>query len=92
LYYTIDWGDGNIDDGIGPYESGEEIRINHTWKKTGNYEIKSKARDIHGAESDWGTFQITIPRNRMTYSSLFLQLLERYLKPFPIIQYLLGIA
>ena len=90
LSYYIDWGDGSLKKWFGPYKSGEEARINHTYTKTGDYEIKAKAKDIYGAESDWATFKLTIPRDRMTISSLFLQLLERYLNTFIIVKYLLG--
>lgn len=61
IYYYIDWGDDDPDEWLGPYESGEEIRISHTWMKKGNYTIKAKAKDIHGAESNWSSLTITMP-------------------------------
>jgi len=71
LYYFIDWGDENTENWIGPYESGEEITVNHTWSEKGNYTIKAKARDEFGAESDWGQFKITMPKNKfLSYISI----------------------
>jgi len=61
LYYFIDWGDGNIDEWIGPYVSGEEAIVSHMWSEIGEYEIKAKARDISENESKWSEpFHVTI--------------------------------
>jgi len=64
LSVLIDWGDGTIDDWIGPYNSGKIISINHEWSEPGTYNIRAKARDIHGAESDWSDpYEIVIENN-----------------------------
>jgi hypothetical protein len=62
--YYIDWGDGTNSRWVGPYTSGEEITQSHIWTKKGDYTIKAKAKDINGAESNWTTLEVTIPRNR----------------------------
>ena len=61
VYYYIDWDDGTFDEWIGPYPSGKEVKVNHTWDKWGFYTIKAKSKDIHGAESDWGTLRVRMP-------------------------------
>jgi len=33
VYYYIDWGDNINSEWIGPYHSGEEITMNHTWSR-----------------------------------------------------------
>ena len=53
IYYLFDWGDDTTSDWLGPYESGEEVQANHSWSKRGTYEVKVKAKDVYGAESDW---------------------------------------
>jgi hypothetical protein len=53
LYYFIDWGDGDIDEWVGPYASGEEATIGHEWSEIGEYEIRAKARDDSLYESKW---------------------------------------
>jgi hypothetical protein len=53
ISYMWDWGDGNISDWLGPYESGEIAPANYTWTKPGNYTIKVKAKDTRDEESDW---------------------------------------
>jgi hypothetical protein len=51
--YQWDWGDGNISDWIGPYESGELSFAVYTWTHPGTYQIRVKAKDTNGAESNW---------------------------------------
>jgi hypothetical protein len=53
VYYWFDWGDGSNTSWIGPYTSGQEISITHTWDSPGNFNVKVKAKDIYGATSDW---------------------------------------
>ena len=78
VYYFIDWGDGDFENWIGPYESGEKCIIDHSWSAAGSFTIKVKAKDIYDAESDWGTFPIIIPRNSATYNSLLKWIIDRF--------------
>jgi len=52
LYYCWSWGDGEIE-WVGPYNTGEECIVTHEWDEEKTYEIKVKARDEFGAESEW---------------------------------------
>jgi hypothetical protein len=85
VFYYIDWGDDINTGWIGPYPSGEEVIINHSWSKKGDYLIRCKAKDVIYAESDWETFEVSIPRNRVSDNSLFFRFLER----FPLLQKIL---
>ena len=53
LYYLVDWGDDSESDWDGPYPSGEEVTISHTWSEEGTFDVKVKAKDIKDAETDW---------------------------------------
>jgi len=65
IYYLIDWDDGTNSSWLGPYISGEEIFVNHTWYIPGLYEIRAKAKDIKYAESDWSEpYIISITENQ----------------------------
>jgi nitroreductase len=86
--YYIDWDDGSNTGWIGPYISGETVTMNHTWSEKGTYIIRAKAKDEHGAESDWATLQVKMPR---TYTPLILRLLERFPHAFPILRHLMGL-
>ena len=59
--YFIDWGDGNTTGWFGPYNSGEQITVNHTWQTKATYTVKAKGKDTVGAESEWATLAIKIP-------------------------------
>jgi len=53
IFYKLDWGDGEITDWIGPYDSGDIFEEKHKWNKLGSYDIKVKAKDEFGIETDW---------------------------------------
>ncbi len=52
VMYIIDWGDGTTIE-TDYYPSGQEVEIDHEWPGPGVYYIRAKAKDIHGAVSDW---------------------------------------
>jgi len=41
----INWDDGTIDE-LGPYASGQEVIVSHTWYEEGSYEVKARSIDI----------------------------------------------
>ena len=55
IFYMVDWGDGSEQDIFGPYNSGEDIAnaMEHQWSNYGEYGIRVKAKDIHGAVGNW---------------------------------------
>ena len=90
LFYWIDWGDGSpAVEWTGEYSSGEVVTVSHTFENQGSYNIKAKAKDVNDAESDWGSIDVIMPRDKITQSSLFQSLLERFPHAFPIIRYIL---
>jgi outer membrane protein assembly factor BamB len=91
ISYYVDWGDGTNTGWIGPYTSGHELTINHTWNKRGTYTIKAKAMDNYSAESGWGTLQVTMPLvYEPPHFRFFEWLFERFPHAFPILRQLLG--
>jgi hypothetical protein len=87
LYYLIEWGDNTAKDWFGPFMSGSEVIINHTWNELGNYLIKIKAKDLQNSESDWGTIEIKMPffyqnsKSSMLFEKIFkenIYLLKHY--------------
>ena len=58
MYLKIDWRDGNITGWLGPYQSGQVVKINNTWFSVGEFDIRAKAKDIYGAESEWSDILI----------------------------------
>jgi hypothetical protein len=55
IYYYVDWGDTSSG-WIGPFASGVDATINHTWTKTDLYSIVAKAKDISDHQSNWSKF------------------------------------
>jgi agmatine/peptidylarginine deiminase len=53
VLYMWDWDDGTYSDWIGPFDSGSPANASHSWNEKGTYEIKVKAKDIYGEETDW---------------------------------------
>jgi hypothetical protein len=60
--YYIDWGDNNTAY-VGPYGSGEEITVKHIWEEKETYIISIKSIDYYLGESDWATFEVTMPKS-----------------------------
>jgi len=89
VYFWIDWGDGDIEVWIGPYEPNEEEILYHTWDTRAPYIIKAKAKDESGAESAITEFTVEITRSRTSYNLLLLRLFERFQAMFPILRLLL---
>jgi hypothetical protein len=91
VYYYVNWGDMTNTGWVGSFVSGVDVIVNHTWTKKGIYTIKAKAKDIYGAESDWGTLAITMPASFNIPIQLFWEkIFERFPNVFPILRYLSG--
>ncbi|KYK20182.1 hypothetical protein AYK24_04085 [Thermoplasmatales archaeon SG8-52-4] len=84
IYFYIQWGDGDTLDWTGPYLSGEEITLSHSWDSTGTYTIKVKAKDIYDDESSWAELIVKMPRERILFNNLF----ERFPRFYQFLQYL----
>ena len=92
--YYIEWGDGSITDwtalqASGPPGYGES----HIWSEKDTYTIRAKAKDTYGAESEWGTLVVTMPKNKPFNFNfpLFSWLFEQFPYAFPILKYLMGL-
>ena len=78
VYYLFDWGDGTDTGWLGPYNSGENVTTSYNWTTEGDYEIKVKAKDIHGDESSWSDpLSVTMPQNQGLFISFF-DVMEHY--------------
>ena len=80
----VDWGVGGPGKLQGPFPSGSIVKLNYSWRKRGTYTIRAQAIDIYGAESEWGTLEVAMPKNQNIF---FLQWLDR----FPILQKILDV-
>jgi hypothetical protein len=86
VFFYVDWGDGTFEDWFGPCLSGETINTTHSWPpKTMIYQIKAKAKDTYGSESDWGTFLVFVLSPRSSSSTIIVRIIQR----LPILQRML---
>jgi len=85
ISYYIKWGDGDITEWTTLQTSGTSYSETHVWSEQGTFTIEAKVRDSEDAESGWETFQVTMPRNKVSTNTLFQQILERFPNGFPIL-------
>jgi hypothetical protein len=91
VYYKINWGDGQVDEWVGPYNSGAAVEITHVWDEKGSYTVMAKAKDVYDIESGWGSMNIVMPTEYTFSFNVFLQhLFERFPNVFPILRHLMG--
>jgi len=91
VYYYIDWDDGNNSGWYGPYVSGAEKSLSHTWSSDGTYTIRIKAKDTFDEESGWATLTVTMPCSyNLPLFQFWDKLLERFPNVYPILKHLLG--
>jgi len=91
--YIVDWGDETGENITGPFASGAEATASHTWDEDGDYTITAKAKDINGLVGPEGTLPITMPVNQQVSpnQSIRMQIMQRIIQHFPLVQRLLGI-
>jgi hypothetical protein len=69
----------------GPFESGEECTVSHTWEEKGTYRVKVKAKDAHGMQSEWSDpLSVSIPRSKSIKT-----MLHRFIENYPFLEVLL---
>ncbi len=91
IYYLFDWDDGSNSGWLGPYDSGEEIEVSYVWTEKGSYEVKVKARDVHGGKSDWSDpLVVSMPKNKVINSGFF-ELIKNYPFIFPLFRIFLNL-
>lgn len=94
--YWFDWGDGTNSGWTARYASGATTSASHTWNAKGTYQIKVKAKDIHGVESAWSDpLSVQMPlslgmRGAHLLEHLFEHLFERFPHLFPLLRHALG--
>jgi hypothetical protein len=87
MTYHVDWGDGEVDEGL--LESGGSFTLSHKWSKKDDYTIKARLIDVYGAEGNWSTFDISIPRLKTSQYNLIISLLSRHAYIYPILKFLI---
>ena len=85
--YFFDWGDG-YDSGWHDFVPSNTLLMDHHyWDVYGHYDVKVRAQDIYGADSEWTTLSFTVPRNHATSGSVW----QGFLDMFPILERILSL-
>jgi hypothetical protein len=72
IYYYVEFCQGCEDaKWYGPYSAGSECMIEHSWEEQGTFTIRSKTKDIYDEESEWATFEVTMPKTTIDTHFLF---------------------
>jgi|GEM_PF-1413240 len=79
VYYEIDWGDNSSLEVEGPYASGEEVTLTHTWDAQGTYYIRALAKDVHEAQSEWGTLKVVMPKYLHSPMAVLMERIVRWI-------------
>ena len=80
VYFYIEWGDGDIEDWIGPYTSGEEVKVTHAFSKKGTFTVKVLAKDENDIVSQqWGMLVVEMPKAKLFQFRIFEFLQEKLL-------------
>jgi hypothetical protein len=92
IYYLFDWGNGKLSGWIGPYNSGQTAQASHKWTEKGDYEVRIKAKDDHGIQSEWSDpLPISMPKNKQLIDMPFFDFLERFPRLFPVLRNIFGL-
>jgi hypothetical protein len=92
IYYMFDWDDNSNIIWIGPYPSGVTCEASHTWTTQGSYEIRVKAMDIHGKQSEWSEpLTVSMPKKKQKTLPGLAELFETMIERLPMIENLLNI-
>lgn len=87
IYYLFDWGDNTDSGWLGPYNSGQECTASNAWNEKGAFNIRVKAKDVYGFESEWSdSLSIIIPKSKEIQNSLMNWLLQRIELSFPLLK------
>jgi outer membrane protein assembly factor BamB len=92
VYYHIDWDDTDgattfNNKWLGPYDSGEEVKVKHRWLFLGDHTIKIKAKGNDSLCShSYFDIKVRLFGSRESYNS---NILSRFLEQFPILRLLL---
>ena len=84
------WGDGTDTEWSGPYTSGEEVKIEHTYNQGGQTYIFAKAKDQYEQEGEQAEFGLFIIKERAVSNSLLQRIIQRLIEQYPLLDFLLN--
>ena len=78
IYYLFDWDDNSSSNWTGPFASGTSCNVTHSWNKKDTYQVRVKAKDSNGMQSEWSDpLEIMLPKNRAYIKDFLDYILEK---------------
>lgn len=88
IYFIFDWGDKTESNWLGPYDSNIVCTESHNWSERGDYEIRVKAKDEFGLESEWSDpLVVSMPKTKKNI--LLYPWIIRFIERYPLLELLL---
>ena len=89
--YEINWGEGSVEPWDGPHGSNVVISRDHSWDEKGTFTIMARAKDSYGLIGEWGTLDITMPKNKPFIFNfpLLNWLFEHIINVLPLLRFLI---
>jgi hypothetical protein len=87
ISYFFDWDDGTNSSWTRYDLSGNIINVTHNWTNEGTYNVKVRAKDEHGYESDWAILEVSMPKTKAVAITLFLEI---FFQRFPFFEKILN--
>jgi len=94
VFYKVCWGDGLVNYWFGPFESGEEVILSHSFcgypdVKVNEYCVCVRAKDTYDSLGAWGHLHVNITKSKSYINTPFLNFLENHPHLFPLLRQLL---
>ena len=91
VYLLFDWDDGTSSGWMGPFESGENVSLEHTWAKEGEYRVRVKAKDSTGSQSlEWSEIlDIKVTQGAISSKQILKTTIQRLKDKFPILSFMM---
>jgi parallel beta-helix repeat protein len=76
FFIFVDWGDGTNPNWIGPFESGTDVILKHSWAEKGTYIISARAKDAKGFYGFTNIKEISRPLAVTNFNLIFKLIFE----------------
>ena len=87
IAYLFDWGDGTFSEWTDLISSGDIVSISHSWDTADEFNVRVKAKDEHGKQSEWSdTSSVSIPKSKFKTINLIDRLIEIFPNLFLILK------
>ena len=93
VYYRVKWGDNTLTDWLGPYESGTEITVKHTYTENWTpYVIVAQAKDTNDVKGKEAFLPVLVQKNTQSFREIIYNFIKNIFENRPILSLLQQIS